>query len=150
MLRHREDDVAITLEPALEGFTSEDLAKGTLYVIERYVSFELHSKPLTMGFSQLVFFSATGKGFDIKYPSITLHAISRTETGPSIYCQLDESAAPAANGDTHAHANGDAEGGAEEDIPEMRELTIKPQNASSRTLRPHPEAHMHLTTLNPS
>jgi nucleotide-sensitive chloride channel 1A len=58
---------------------------------------------------------STGHGFQLDYPSISLHAISR----PSIYCQLDESPP--------------------EDLPEdadapMREFYITPQNESSRML----------------
>jgi nucleotide-sensitive chloride channel 1A len=59
----------------------------------------------------------TGRGFQIEYPAITLHAVSRGELGPSIYCQLDESA-----GETAV---------AEDDVAEMRELSIVPQNAAS-------------------
>ena len=63
--------------------------------------------------------STTGRAFQIEYPSITLHAISRGESGPFIYCQLDES--PAA-------ANGDAD----EDVLSMRELSLTPQPSDSR------------------
>ncbi|KAJ7678548.1 regulator of volume decrease after cellular swelling-domain-containing protein [Mycena rosella] len=56
-----------------------DSAQGTLYIIE----------------SVLVFMSTTGRGFQIEYPAITLHAVSRAEAGPSIYCQLDEHAGEA-------------------------------------------------------
>jgi nucleotide-sensitive chloride channel 1A len=64
--------------------------------------------------------STTGRGFQIEYPAITLHAVSRAEAGPSIYCQLDEYA-------------GEAEGAASNDeMSDMRELSIVPQSASSR------------------
>lgn len=64
--------------------------------------------------------STTGRGFQIEYPAIILHAASRTEAGPSIYCQLDE------------HA-GEAEGVASNDeMSDMRELSIVPQSAASR------------------
>lgn len=36
VLRHREEAVAVTLDPPLEGFSMEDAAKGTLYIIERF------------------------------------------------------------------------------------------------------------------
>jgi chloride channel, nucleotide-sensitive, 1A len=63
--------------------------------------------------------STSGRGFQIPYPAITLHAVSRAESGPSIYCQLDDSTdAPEA---TSANDEG----------TEMRELTIIPQNAAS-------------------
>ena len=64
--------------------------------------------------------STSGRGFRIPYPAITLHAVSRAESSPSIYCQLDDSS------------------GAPDDKPaddeaiEMRELSIVPQNISSR------------------
>ncbi|KAI0806031.1 regulator of volume decrease after cellular swelling-domain-containing protein [Irpex lacteus] len=103
VLRHQEEDVSITLEPPLEGFSTEEATKGTLYVIE----------------SVLIYKSASGRGIQIEYPSITLHAISRAESGPSIYCQLDESTATP---DGHAD---------EEETTEMRELTIIPKAATA-------------------
>jgi nucleotide-sensitive chloride channel 1A len=63
--------------------------------------------------------SVTGRGFQIEYPSITLHAISRNESGSSIYCQLDETPA----GDQPAH---------EEDDTPMRELKIVPERVQAR------------------
>ncbi|KDQ57298.1 hypothetical protein JAAARDRAFT_35936 [Jaapia argillacea MUCL 33604] len=104
VLRHQEHNVSITLEPPVEGFSPEDAAQGTLYVIE----------------SVLVFMSTSGKGFQVEYPSITLHAISRAESGPSIYCQLDD-------GNPAAH---DAPT-VEDEVDEMRELNIVPQNPSA-------------------
>ncbi|RPD75039.1 hypothetical protein L226DRAFT_534629 [Lentinus tigrinus ALCF2SS1-7] len=104
VLRHQEPNVSVTLEPPLEGFSAEDGANGTLYVIE----------------SVLVFISATGKGFQVDYPSITLHAISRAEAGPSIYCQLDE---PPTVDATAADE--------EEDAANMRELVIVPKDSSA-------------------
>lgn len=64
-------------------------------------------------------------GFQIQYPAITLHAISRGEPGPSIYCQLDETPGDANGlaGDSNEADEGDAQ---------MRELTIVPQQAESR------------------
>jgi len=64
-----------------------------------------------------------GTGFQIEYPAITLHAVSRGESGPSIYCQLDESL-----GTESGAAIAD-----EDTISDMRELTIVPQNSSSCT-----------------
>ena len=37
VLRHKEENVSVTIDPPLEGFPAEDLKSGTLYVIERYV-----------------------------------------------------------------------------------------------------------------
>lgn len=71
--------------------------------------------------SVLVFFSATGRGFQIEYPSITLHAISRTESGPCIYCQLDET------------LTGDRAENDEDESP-MRELKIVPERVEARKL----------------
>jgi nucleotide-sensitive chloride channel 1A len=70
--------------------------------------------------------STSGRGFEIKYPAITLHAVSRGESGPSIYCQLDESTQPEANGSAPPATE------EEEENAEMRELTIVPQNPASR------------------
>jgi chloride channel, nucleotide-sensitive, 1A len=63
--------------------------------------------------------AASGRGVQVEYPSITLHAISRAESGPSIYCQLDESSAT---------PDGKAD---EEEAADMRELTIIPKEAAS-------------------
>ncbi|KIY43950.1 hypothetical protein FISHEDRAFT_51941 [Fistulina hepatica ATCC 64428] len=98
VLRHREDNVSITIDPPLEGFSAEDAQKGSLYVIE----------------SALVFISETGQGFQVEYPAITLHAVSRTEAGPSIYCQIDESTG--------------VEVSADREYTDLRELTLVPQN----------------------
>jgi nucleotide-sensitive chloride channel 1A len=68
--------------------------------------------------SVLAFMSSTGVGFQIEYPAITLHAVSRGESGPSIYCQLDESF-------------GQVNGANEDEDSEMRELTIVPKNSDS-------------------
>ena len=72
--------------------------------------------------------SATGKGFQVEYRSITLHAISRADNKPSIYCQLDENIA-------EGLADGD------EEAAEMRELIIIPQVAESRAYRIVSSAH---------
>ncbi|EIW84174.1 hypothetical protein CONPUDRAFT_151209 [Coniophora puteana RWD-64-598 SS2] len=99
VLRHQQPDVAVTLDPPLEGFSPQDAANGVL---------------------TLAFVSSTGKGFEIQYPSITLHAISRAESGPSIYCQLDET-----DENQHPPANDD------EGFSAMRELNIIPQDPNS-------------------
>lgn len=101
ILRYKEDDVSLTFDPTLEEFTAEDGRSGTLYVIE----------------SALVFMSATGRGFQIPYPAITLHAVSRPQgSSPFIYCQLDEGTNDASD---------------DVDIVDMRELTITPKNPAS-------------------
>ncbi|KAJ3735432.1 regulator of volume decrease after cellular swelling-domain-containing protein [Lentinula guzmanii] len=132
VLRH-EEPVSVTFEPSLDGFNEDDGKEGVLYVLE----------------SVLIFMSKTGKGFQIEYPSITLHAVSRGDTPPSIYCQLDESSAkamkmlidseqPKANGHVDENAGSDdqeAEDEAEEDEEEedmdMRVLNIIPSRVDS-------------------
>ncbi|KAJ4488070.1 regulator of volume decrease after cellular swelling-domain-containing protein [Lentinula aciculospora] len=79
VLRHKEESVSVTFEPPLDGFSEDDAKEGVLYVLE----------------SVLIFMSKTGNGLQIEYPLITLHAVSRGDTPPSIYCQLDESSAKA-------------------------------------------------------
>ncbi|EJU04859.1 hypothetical protein DACRYDRAFT_104751 [Dacryopinax primogenitus] len=100
VLRHKEDNVSITLDPPLSGLEGENI-KGTLYVIE----------------SVLVFISTSGSGFQIDYPSITLHAVKRTPSGPAIYCQLDETPA--------------GQPLPEDEDSEMRELLITPESEDS-------------------
>ena len=85
--------------------------------------------------SVLLFMSNTGRGFQIEYPSITLHAISRRDGQPSIYCQLDEETDAAIQQLSHTDLNAteneedkqEEEQGGEVDTP-MRELSIIPQN----------------------
>ena len=123
VLRHKEENVSVTIDPPLEGFPAEDLTSGTLYVIERYVCRARGLvATLTGKESALVYISASGRGWSVDYPSITLHAISRAESGPSIYCQLDEAAALA---DSEAPLDEDAD-------TEMKELMIMPREAAAR------------------
>ncbi|CAL1715951.1 unnamed protein product [Somion occarium] len=122
VLHHKEENVSITIDPPLEGFSAEDCANGTLYVIE----------------SVLIFMSSSGRGFQIEYPAITLHAISRAESGPSIYCQLDENAGIAAGESQQQNVD--------EDSP-MREMTIIPKDASA--LEPIFEALSLCASLHP-
>ncbi|KAJ7451837.1 regulator of volume decrease after cellular swelling-domain-containing protein [Mycena galericulata] len=115
-----QDKVGVTFEPPLDGFSQEDGTEGTLFVIE----------------SVLVFMSSTGRGFQIEYPAITLHAITRAGSSPSIYCQLDEIPR---NRDMGLNNDGD-------DM-DMRELSIIPQNAVS--LEPIFEALSACAALHP-
>ncbi|KAM6504302.1 Regulator of volume decrease after cellular swelling domain containing protein [Amanita muscaria] len=127
ILAHKEDDVSVTFDPPVAGFSEQDGAHGTLHVLS----------------SVLVFMSTTGRGFQIEYPSITLHAISRAGDRPSLYCQLDEETDATAEQLSHTNLNGiaAAEEGEEEEEQEdgeekeeeqyesiMRELSIFPQN----------------------
>ncbi|KAJ7592647.1 regulator of volume decrease after cellular swelling-domain-containing protein [Mycena floridula] len=110
VLRHKEENVSVTLDPPLEGFSAQDCEKGTLYVIE----------------SVLVYMSTTGRGFQVEYPHITLHAVSRSDkAAPSIYCQLEDPVA-----DMELSAAAAAENDDEGDIS-MRELIIIPPNESA-------------------
>ncbi|OJT09540.1 Methylosome subunit pICln [Trametes pubescens] len=122
VLRHKEDNVSITLDPPVDAFSAADAANGSLYVIE----------------SHLVFMSATGRGFQLEYPSITLHAISRGEQGPSIYCQLDDTI----NAPENTKPQND-----EEDVADMSELTILPKDPSA--LEPIFEALSLCASLHP-
>ncbi|KAF7375141.1 hypothetical protein MSAN_00400500 [Mycena sanguinolenta] len=136
VLRHKEENVSATLDPPLDGFSAEDGAQGTLYIIERFfrvISIPLPANRFTR--SVLVFMSTTGRGFQIEYPAITLHAVSRAEAGPSIYCQLDEHA-----GEADAAASN-------EEMSDMRELSIVPQSAES--LEPIFEALSRCAALHP-
>ena len=118
--RHKEENVSITLDPPLQGFTREDGLNGSIYVMERCCSpIPLKPTSLKVLFSALVFLSSSGRGFQVDYPSITLHAISRAESGPSIYCQLDEP--PLSDGPTDE----------DEDASNMRELVVIPKDPSS-------------------
>ncbi|KAG6860832.1 hypothetical protein C0995_007076 [Termitomyces sp. Mi166 len=83
ILKHTQPNVRVTLDPSIPGFDTTSATNGTLYVLT----------------SVLVYFTSTGQGFQISYPSITLHAISRSEPSPSIYCQLDAGPAPDADAD---------------------------------------------------
>jgi chloride channel, nucleotide-sensitive, 1A len=69
--------------------------------------------------SVLAFLSDTGKGIQIVYPTITLHAIARGEAGPTIYCQLDEGS----QGDGAIET---------EEVQDMRELKLLPTDPASR------------------
>ncbi|KAJ3796725.1 regulator of volume decrease after cellular swelling-domain-containing protein [Lentinula aff. detonsa] len=113
VLRH-EEPVSVTFEPSLDGFNEVDGKEGVLYVLE----------------SVLIFMSKTGKGFQIEYPSITLHAVSRGDTPPSIYCQLDESSAKAMKIDDQ-EAEDEAEEDEDEEDMDMRVLNIIPSRVDS-------------------
>ncbi|KAF8753290.1 volume decrease after cellular swelling [Rhizoctonia solani] len=86
----------------------------------------------------LAFVWPSGTGFTIEYPRITLHAVSRGESGPSVYCQLDESAEGLC-----------APGGDEEQVDsEMREMKIIPSNPES-VIEPIFEALSQCAALHP-
>lgn len=74
VLRQKVDNVRLTFDPSLDGFSTEDGAQGTLYIIE----------------SVLVYQSSTGRTLQIEYPAIALHATSRGDSAPYVYCHIDE------------------------------------------------------------
>jgi len=76
----------------------------------------------------LVFFTASGHGFQLEYPSITLHAISRDP--PSIYCQLLSEEQPAVQNQNEGED--EDENGNENQDQAMRELNIIPADPSAR------------------
>ncbi|KAG2018005.1 hypothetical protein CC2G_007464 [Coprinopsis cinerea AmutBmut pab1-1] len=133
VVKWKGDNVSVVLEPPVEGFTEQDAASGTLLVLT----------------SVLVFVSSTGKAFQVEYPSITLHAVSKSGSKPSIYCQLDEenlvvATEPSTNG---AGANGDEEAAEEQEYTDVRELSIIP--SSSDSLDPIFEALSDCASLHP-
>jgi nucleotide-sensitive chloride channel 1A len=69
--------------------------------------------------------SSGGQGFQVPYPAITLHAVSRSESGPSIYCQLDDSYTP--HGVNGSNADDD-----DDEAGEIHELVIIPTDDSTR------------------
>ncbi|CAE6354037.1 unnamed protein product [Rhizoctonia solani] len=101
VLQHKEENVQVTFDPPIPDLKTDE--KGTLYVIE----------------STLAFVGSSGTGFTVDYPRITLHAVSRGESGPSVYCQLDES------------VNGPGASDEEQGDSEMREMKIIPSNPES-------------------
>lgn len=125
VLRHKQENVSVTIDPPLNAFAAEDCANGTLYITERSFQTDrltFRSLRLILGsVSVLAFMSTTGCGFQVEYPSITLHAISRAASGPSIYCQLDENVATV----NERQADDDVAG-------EMSELVIIPKDSSAR------------------
>lgn len=127
VLRHKEEDVEFTIEPAYEGFST---GRGSLFITEGSVASTLTIRA-DQRHSALSFYSAaTSTGLSIPYPLITLHAISRAplrslaaagepETavaggGPCIYCQIDE-----AEGDDEAEYD-------------TREVIIVPSDPTAR------------------
>lgn len=65
--------------------------------------------------------SSSGRGFSVRYPSITIHAVSRSGSSPIVYLQLQNSS---------ADADADEEVGKDEDL-EMSELKIRPLDSST-------------------
>jgi nucleotide-sensitive chloride channel 1A len=59
--------------------------------------------------------SSSGKGFSVLYPSITIHAVSRSGTRPMVYCQIEQ---------------GQDDGAGDDENAELLELKIFPQDSS--------------------
>jgi len=106
VLRHQQNNVSIEMDPPIEGLSVEELTNGNLYVVESVLAFVS---------------SSSGRGFSIQYPSITIHAVSRSGSSPIVYLQLQNSS---------ADADADAEVGKDEDL-EMSELKIRPLDSST-------------------
>ncbi|CAO3583979.1 unnamed protein product [Absidia cylindrospora] len=71
-VRHTQNNVGLTVSPPLSGANGQIL--GKLYVCE----------------SMLHFYSeSSGAGISVEYPDVIIHAISRQNNEPAIYCQLD-------------------------------------------------------------
>ena len=47
VLKHKVNDVSVAFDPPLDGFSAEDSARGTLYIIERYITLRIGSAQLT-------------------------------------------------------------------------------------------------------
>jgi len=45
VLRQKVDNVRVAFDPPLDGFSPEDGALGTLYIIERFFFFHIHISP---------------------------------------------------------------------------------------------------------
>ncbi|KAL2916075.1 hypothetical protein HK105_204499 [Polyrhizophydium stewartii] len=120
LVHHEQDGVSIVFDPPLR---AEPLPpKGRLFVAE----------------SQLIWFdAATSTNISIDYPTIVIHAISRTGDAvvksPSIYCQLSTSSFVDREGrhvESAPRANADPEGG--DDLEEVAcELRIVPDDPTS-------------------
>ncbi|EJD06663.1 uncharacterized protein FOMMEDRAFT_102509 [Fomitiporia mediterranea MF3/22] len=126
VLRHKEENARVVFDPPVEGLTEEELKKGTVYIVESVLAFISES---------------SGRGFQIEYPCIILHAISRSnDSPPCIYCQLGESAAQRQN-------NNNGGGDEEDEQIDLRELSIFPEVEDS--LDTLYEALMHCSSLHP-
>ena len=134
ILRQKVDNVRIAFDPPLDTFSPEDGALGTLYIIERLGSSFSSPFPFLRdqtrhntdaSSSVLVYHSSTGRTLQVEYPSIALHATSRGDSSPYVYCHIDEP--PAADAPAPAP---DAD-----DTLVMRVLLLTPQDPASREFR---------------
>ena len=129
ILRQKVDNVRIAFDPPLDNFSPDDGALGTLYIIERLGSsssspfLSPRSNTDVASNSVLVYHSSTGRTLQVEYPSIALHATSRGDSSPYVYCHLDEP--PAA----------DAPAPDADDTLVMRVLLLTPQDPASREFR---------------
>jgi len=119
VLRHRQDGIKIEFDPPAEGLSADELSNGTLYLVE----------------SALAFMPCAGKGFQVLYPSITIHAVSKSGSSPIVYCQLER---PLPD---------DGEDAEDDDIQTI-ELKIVPSDAS--TVDPIFEALSYCASLHPN
>lgn len=78
ILHHKEDSVAVSLDPPLEGFSTEDGARGILYVTERYLIFGF--LPYYTSLILLVFWlSSLRQGKELKSSILPLHCTPSPE-----------------------------------------------------------------------
>ncbi|KAG7448118.1 uncharacterized protein BT62DRAFT_947043 [Guyanagaster necrorhizus] len=102
VLRHEQKEVNVTFDAPLEG--KAEWLHGTLYVIDSVLAFVEDGE--------------NAQGWQIEYPAITLHAISKA--GGGIYCQLD---------DKFGRVGTEEE--EEEGEDTMRELIVVPKDSES-------------------
>ncbi|KAJ9120685.1 hypothetical protein QFC22_002616 [Naganishia vaughanmartiniae] len=111
-LRYQDNEVELVIEPQLEAYGSSDRLKGSIWVTEEAFFFI----PVVSSNGTA---ATTPTGFSLKYPAITLHAISPAseETGAYLYCQVDDPSAKGPGG------NDEEDEGDDDDVP-MRELKV--------------------------
>ncbi|RUS33952.1 regulator of volume decrease after cellular swelling-domain-containing protein [Jimgerdemannia flammicorona] len=106
-IRYQQCDIRMVITPPLSGVS--DAGKGNLVVAE----------------SQLYFYSlSTTISVAIPYPSIIIHAISRQEGQPCVYCQLDSTEKLV----EQRHGGRDDE---DEDEDEVTEIRFVPDDAGA-------------------
>lgn len=89
VVRYTQKDTGLLVLPPLAGVNEP--IRGDLYVCERYVyKFASCCGALLILCSQVYFYSTSANsGIAVDYPDIIIHAISRQEGRPCIYCQLE-------------------------------------------------------------
>jgi hypothetical protein len=169
VLRRQQQNARVVFSPEWEGYGEG--VSGSLYITEACVNcvpllcaearrpasrLLILRRPAALIISALCFVPASDSrpGFSLDYPSITLHAISRDDSGPSVYCQLDESPAPGQSvprptriiegreNDGHYHPEDE-----EDDDTPMREMRILVDESDGALLRMWAPGDARLTSL---